>query len=616
MKRSILYFVRYFVFWFLFFVGFKIVFLLYNFESSVKLSWADLFGSIFWGFRMDLSVAGYLTLLPGLMMAFSPLFPLERVEKTIRKYTLSMLLLVTFLGILDFAMFPHWGCRLNGQILPYLGSPSDVISTITFPQLCFILGSELVIVWISYKAFKRFFPLVEVRRKPEPLQKIPILLVMTALLILPVRSSLSAKSLNFNSVCFSQNLFANQAACNYCWSFSYALLNENTNTNPVHYMDEQSALKLLTGVKELDQFEAPKYIHSSDNKPINVVLIVLESFSNRVIEPLGGLKGVCPRINGFCKEGLVFSSFYATGNRSDKGLSSIFASYPAVLRSSSVLLYPEKLKKLDLLPTYFAQHNYDLSFYYGGDLEFYNQKMLVTQSGIRKMVSNSSFPVGISSLQKWGAPDANVYDRAAQDLPAIKKPFFSVIYTLSSHEPFDVPNYDKIHGSSSLERYLNAVSYADHCLGDFMDELKKSPQWKNTLVIITADHTSRYPGPTTVDEPENYHIPMLWLGGVVDSVKVVDNICMQTDLMPTLIQQMGWKSKPTLFAKNIFGPRQYAFYYRDAGWGFLAPGIGFFDNLELQHKTIFYLKDAAHKDSLMRFANGFTQHLHDEFMKL
>jgi phosphoglycerol transferase MdoB-like AlkP superfamily enzyme len=615
MKRSILYFLQYYLFWFLYFVGFKFIFLLYNFESTVTLGLGDFFGAILWGFRMDLSAAGYLTVFPGLLMALSPLFQLERVEKVIRYYTLLMLIPVTMMGILDFGLFPAWGCRLNGQIIPYLGNPSEMAASLNLIQWGIVVFGEIGLVWLSFRLFKHFFPLFSGRRKPESLRKIPVLLLLTVTLLLPVRGSLNTSPLNFSSVCFSQKLFANQAAYNYFWSFSYALLNNKTNTNPVHYMDLKTAETELAGIQELSQYKAPKYIHSKDHQPVNVVLVILESFSNKVIEPLGGLKGITPRINGFCKEGLVFSSFFSTGNRSDKGISSLLASYPAVLRASSVMLYPDKLKKLDLLPTYFAERHYDMSFYYGGDPDFYNQKILIMQSGIQKMVTRGSFPIGVSSMQKWGAPDAYVFERAFKDLDKVKKPYFSIIYSLSSHEPYDIPNYEKIPGKGGRERYLNSVSYTDQSLGAFIDSLKSRPNWKNTLVIITADHTSREPGPTTVEEPATYRIPMIWLGGVVDSVKVVNNICMQTDLAPTLVQQLGWKPKKSYFSRNLFVPRQYAFYYRDAGWGFLSPKMGCYNDLELGKQTFFYGAQVAEKDSLMRFAKAFTQYLHNDFVK-
>ncbi len=87
----------------------------------------------------------------------------------------------------------------------------------------------------------------------------------------------------------------------------------------------------------------------------------------------------------------------------------MLASYPSLMKASSVLLFPEKMKKLNYLPGYFKQKGYNLSFYYGGDVNFYNTSMLLTQSGVEDIVSRTDFPVHIATMQKWGVPDEYLY---------------------------------------------------------------------------------------------------------------------------------------------------------------------------------------------------------------
>jgi len=108
---------------------------------------------------------------------------------------------------------------------------------------------------------------------------------------------------------------------------------------------------------------------------------------------------------------------------------------------------------------------------------------------------------------------------------------------------------------------------------------------------------------------------LLWVGGVIDTAFVSHNIAMQTDISSTLIQQMGWKTTPSYFSKNIFGSRQYALFFRDEGWGFLSPEAGFFMNLESGVQKYFYGEQFPQKDSLNRFSKSFTQFLHDDFLK-
>ncbi len=206
--------------------------------------------------------------------------------------------------------------------------------------------------------------------------------------------------------------------------------------------------------------------------------------------------------------------------------------------------------------------------------------------------------------------------RMNDDLQKMKQPFFSMVYNISSHEPFDIPdNFHRITDKSNSGKYCNSIAYADSCLGHFIDQLKNSTLWENTLVIITADHAALEPGPTTYEDPASYRIPLLWIGGVVDTSFVCGNICMQTDLSSTLIQQLGWEPDASFFSKNIFSSRQYAFYLRDEGWGFLSPETGFFMNLESGKQSFFYGEDDPSTDSLTIFSKSFVQFLHNDFLK-
>lgn len=586
-----------------------------NYAHTTALSWKEIFEVFIYGSKMDLSVAGYFTLIPGILLALTPFVKPVYIEKAIKRYTLFLLIVITIMGITDIALYPAWGNRLNAQILMYFNDPVGMIECCTWWQILLFILVEIGIVLAAYHYYKILFSKKYFDNVTIKWSVTPVLLFLSAALILPIRGGIDTSPLNFSSVYFSPKLYANHCAYNFFWSFSYAVLDNNVKSNPVKYMDDKTCNNQMLGLDQLNQEEPPVYIKNKTNKPTNVILVILESFSNKVIEPLGGLPNMTPRLNQFCKEGILFSSFYSTGNRSDKGLSSLLATYPALIKASSILAFPDKMKNLDCLPTHFKDHNYQMSFYYGGDVNFYNVRMLMIQSGISNITSRENFPMKISSLQKWGVPDQYLYQRMYEDLQKTKQPFFSIVYNISSHEPFDIPSYHKIGGNSDRNKYLNSVTYADSCLGHFIDQLKKSPLWKNTLVVITADHTALEPGPTTLEEPATYRIPLIWIGGVIDSAFVEKNISMQTDLSSTLIQQMGWKPKPSFFSKNIFGSKQYAFYYRNEGWGFLSPELGYFINLDTKKPHYFYGQNSSAKDSLTKFSRAFTQYLYNDFLK-
>jgi len=424
---------------------------------------------------------------------------------------------------------------------------------------------------------------------------------------------------NFTSE-FQQRIFQPELVCQpkciqFFWSFNYGWMHNKMAKNPLPYFDDNTCLTNMQGIDQLNQEELPVYIKSPNGKPVNVVMIILESFSNNVIGKLGGTPGVTPCFDEFCDDGILFSSFYATGSRSDKGLSSLLGSYPALMKTTNLLQEPEKMKKIVFLPEYFGNWGYDLSFYYGGDIDFFNTSLMLIQSGVQKIISDKDFSKTISSLQRWGVPDEYLFQRMESDLRQMKKPFFSIAYTLSSHEPFDVPKFKRITESTVAGQYKNAIAYSDSCLGQFINDLKKTPLWKNTIVIITADHASLYAGNFTFEEPISYRIPMLWIGGAVDTSFICNNICMQTDLTSTLLQQLGEKQKPSWFSKNIFGSRQYAFFIGNEGWGFISPETAFYRNLESGKQRFFYGEKCSAADSLDTFSKSFMQFLHKDFIE-
>jgi phosphoglycerol transferase MdoB-like AlkP superfamily enzyme len=376
-------------------------------------------------------------------------------------------------------------------------------------------------------------------------------------------------------------------------------------------MPKEESVRLFNRFMKGDSVVSrPQLIKLNPGKQPNVILVILESFSNKVIAPLGGLHGIAPNLDSLCTKSTVFTNFYSTGNRSDRGISAVLGGYPSLL-STSIMVYPEKARSLTLLPEYFNRHEYNTSFYYGGDINFYNLKTFVLQSNCGKITTKANFPSELGRMSKWGVPDGYVFEKALEDLKSEKEPFMKTIYTVSSHPPFDVP-YSKIKGSSNEAKYLNSVAYTDSCLGEFINAFRKSPLWSNTLLIVTADHGTLPPGPTDITEPASYRIPLIWSGGVVDSLQRIETITQQVDFGTSLVHQLGWEADSSRFAKDFFTSHPYAFYALDSGWGYVVPqGCFYYDqnsrnfvpSLGVEAKSVDLLSPKA-----------YMQVLHDDFI--
>jgi phosphoglycerol transferase MdoB-like AlkP superfamily enzyme len=199
-------------------------------------------------------------------------------------------------------------------------------------------------------------------------------------------------------------------------------------------------------------------------------------------------------------------------------------------------------------------------------------KSYFLQQGFDKIIDKNDFDAADMN-SKWGAHDHVVLNRFLSDLDKQKQPFFSTLFTLSSHEPFEVPVKTVIEGNDPEHLFLNAHHYTDASIGNFIAAAKTRPWWKNTLLIIIADHGHPLPE-TRKDKPAEFHIPMLWLGGALKMKSIrIDSLASQTDLAATLLNQVHLPSQAFSWSNDIFRKDRKAFAYFafNNGLGWIKP---------------------------------------------
>ena len=171
---------------------------------------------------------------------------------------------------------------------------------------------------------------------------------------------------------------------------------------------------------------------------------------------------------------------------------------------------------------------------------------------------------------KWGVHDEYILERFFNDIEKEANPFFNTLFTLSSHEPFDVPE-TIIEGKGAKSKILNSCAYTDKHLGIFMEKLKASSVWKNTIVIITADHGSRFVYSHKETDKQRYHIPMIWTGGAINKTGTISKYGSQTDIIATLLHQLEQPAEEFIFSKNLLssGVEGFSYYTYKGGCGYI-----------------------------------------------
>ncbi|GAB3314260.1 alkaline phosphatase family protein [Larkinella ripae] len=546
----------------------RVLFLVYQPQTS-QLDASTILGIFANGLRMDLSTAGYLTVVPAFLVALLPGLSLKKLARFLRIILLIELIVVSLITVADLEVFRAWGFHLDSTPLHYLKTPREAAASVASSPLLLLVFLWIALVLTGDYYFNRLLQRLTVQLRPVQRRKAtPVLLAATAALVIPIRGGNHLAPMNVSTVYFSPLAFANSAAVTPPWNFMQACLEQQKYaSNPYRFFPDGQAQRTLQALNQPDGNN--RALLSTPNP--NVVVIVWESLTAKAVAALGGRSGVTPEFEKLTKEGLLFRQVYASGDRSEKGLIALLSGFPAQA-TASIMTLPTKAAKLPALGRCFKKAGYQTAFYYGGETEFANIKSYLYHNQYDRIVAKTDFlPSQWNS--KWGAHDHVVYNRLLSDLNDAKPPFFTTLFTLSSHEPFEVPMPAVMPDDDEESLFLNSLHYADRSLGAFIAEAKKQPWWNNTLLIITADHGHQLPV-LAGDRMRDFHIPMLWLGGALKAKpQVIDRIGSQTDLAATLLHQLQWDARAFTWSRDLLNAqnRPFAFFAFNNGFGVVQP---------------------------------------------
>ena len=537
--QSIKTFITIFVLWALVGVISKIPFLLLYCDflsiNSLLVLWH--------GLRLDFAIAGYLSIIPGLILIILEAKAYDWYRWLWKVYFSITSLLYSLAIIANLGLYSYWKFPLDNTPLLYLKtSPKDAFASVSIWQIIFLLVSILLVSAIIYKVFIRVVKKSESSHTPiQRLYYAVGLLILITAMIIPIRGGFSTGTNHTGSVYFSPNIKLNHAAVNPAFCFFESVSHQKQDLSTMYrFMEDKDAEKIFQGMIKNTSIKGEK-----NSK--NVLLIILESFSDSIMR----VHSATPQINKLAKEGFYFPNFYASSTRTDRALASILSGVPAQ-PTMTILDVPRISNSLPSIASSLKQHGYTTHFYYGGDTNYSNMQSYLVATGFQQVTSETDFSAK-ELICKWGAPDEYVYNRLLHDLKeeestSNNQKWFKAILTGSSHEPFDVP-YKSANKNIASSEVLNAFAYSDKCLGDFINKMRTLPCWNNTMVVIVADHLGAYPEDIDNYKQWRYHIPFIILNADTDiDVNVTAG---QIDISATILSILGYDHHEFLFSKDM-----------------------------------------------------------------
>jgi Phosphoglycerol transferase and related proteins, alkaline phosphatase superfamily len=590
------------------------------------LSAMDILQVMWHGLPLDLSLAGYFSVIPGFLFLASSCALSDVLRKIWNIYYLILSILLSMIFTIDLALYEYWGFRLDATPLFYFfSSPKDAIASVSLSVVFVGIGVMLVYAGVLYLIF--YF----VQRSIWRGLKLPfhylkvagILLLVTGLLFIPIRGGFTVSTMNVGKVYFSSNQRLNHAAINPVFSLMESLAKQTDFSKQYRFMESAQADKLIKKMLDpavLDSTAVvPDTLHTVlfNTKRPNVIFVIMESFSSKLMKSLGGEPNVAVNLDTLAQEGVLFTNFYANSFRTDRGMVAVLSGYPAQ-PTTSLMKYPHKIQSVPSIAGSLKKAGYRTKYYYGGDADFTNMRSYVITSGFDELISDVDFPVS-ERLSKWGVHDHLVFKRLLQDLNAestassklagaAKRPFFKVVQTSSSHEPFEVP-YRRL-----TNKRLNAFAYTDSCVGDFVRHFRRLPQWKNTVIILVPDHLGAYPEHIDNLSIERYQIPLILIGGAVREPKHIPVYGSQHDIAATLLAQLALPHSMFTFSKDMLNPLSphFAFFTVPDAFGMATLDNRVMYNCESKSVAV---DEGAAKGKNLESAKAYLQKIYDDIAK-
>lgn len=589
--------------------------------------------AVIWhGLPLDLSMAGYLSVIPGFLSIAVVWLKRDLVKPIMNIYFIIASLFITCSFLLNASLYPYWKYPLDSTPLFYFfTSPADAIASVSIWQVILSIVILIVLtigVWFTlrmrgekrqqysrygygYEGFGRGkrnrFDDFDRHRGRTSL----VLLLLTGLLFLPIRGGITVSTMNTGQAYYSQNAYLNHSAVNPLFSLMESITHQEDFASQYRFMKDKEADKIFaTMTSTSDENTYPLLNEATFKKGTpDILIVIMESFASDIMPSMGSYKDVAVCLDSIAQQSILFTRFYANSFRTDRGMVSILSGYPAQ-PTTSIMRYPRKTSQLPSIARNLAKYkNYKTTYYYGGDADFCNMRSYLVSQGYQHIISDANFPIE-DKLSKWGVPDHIVAARMMEDIKAQqneKRPMLRILQTSSSHEPFEVP-YHRLK-----DKRLNAFAYTDSVMGAIVREYRKLPRWKNTLIVFVPDHVGGYKENLNDHDRSRYQIPLILAGGAISRPMKVGIIGSQHDIAATLLGQLGVEHREFTFSKNMMSDAtpKFAFFAVNDAFGVVSEENSLiYDN---RAKRIVY--DKGEKGFNLKRGQAYLQKLYDDLSR-
>ncbi len=457
------------------------------------------------------------------------------------------------LNLADYIYFPTIQRRLMSEIYTILPDilrmlPSTILEY--YYMVLILLAGGAGFVFASWRLFRKMDRLWIYQ--PNTVKESAWLVLIILLMVLGLRGGLQSRPIRPAHAFFASSRITGYLTLN----SSFTILRSITQTNLPSYklMSKEEALKTVAAMLKSDneQMVDPQYPFlrqrsspAAPGKP-NVVVFIIESWTADYCKSVSGQPSAMPFFDSIAEKGMLFTNFLANGQRSIIAETSILTSIPGVfstnLRGSKKVMIgsQSEMNRFLGLGTILGKEGYATSFHHGAKTGSMGFDAYTKLAGFSNYYGKEDYPNLTADAVDgtWGVWDEEFFLDSLRRMDGFKEPFCSVIFSLTSHDPFPIPprRESLFQQYSSETKFQRVLRYTDYSLQQFFNAAEDKPWFKNTIFIITGDHTN-YSRPNILRS--YYQVPLLIYAPGIIKPQRCDQVGSQVDILPTVLDLLS-----------------------------------------------------------------------------
>jgi len=342
----------------------------------------------------------------------------------------------------------------------------------------------------------------------------------------------------------------------------------------------------------------------------NVVVLIIESFGREYIGALnttleqGRYRGYTPFTDSLIARSATFTHSYCNGRKSIDGMPSILSAIPMFVEP--FFLSPYSVNDVSGLADCLGRKGYETAFFHGAARGSMGFLAFARSTGFADYYGREDYEREAPDLDDddgvWGIDDEPFLQYFCQKMSTMQQPFMTALFTLSSHHPFEVPRpYRDVYKEENLPIH-KVIRYTDHALQRFFEQAMQQPWFRNTIFVLTSDHTNQSDHAEYQTDLGGFCSPIIIYdpSGEIPS-GMHDAIAQQIDIMPTVLSHLGYDEPYLAFGIDLFNTpadSTWAVNYTNGIYQYVKYGhVIQFDGQKTT--AVYALTDSLMKDNLL-----------------